>query len=92
MRKSMWCGLLCLLLLTGCKTFEEMWADADNAKCQSYGSRPGEPAYVQCRAQLDAARSISTSQDIAGMNAANAARSYRPPVPVCINSSIGPIC
>jgi hypothetical protein len=61
MAKSIWCGLLCLLLLTGCKTFEEMYAEADNAKCQSYGSRPGEPAYVQCRAQLDAARSVASS-------------------------------
>jgi hypothetical protein len=61
MPKSIWCGLLCLLLLTGCKTFEEMYAEADNAKCQSYGSKPGEPAYVQCRAQLDAARSVASS-------------------------------
>jgi hypothetical protein len=75
MRKSMWCGLLCLLLLTGCKTFEEMWADADNAKCQSYGSRPGEPAYIQCRAQLDAARSIAASN----IQPIDTRPSYQPP-------------
>ena len=26
---------------------------ADDAKCQSYGAKPGEPAYVQCRVALD---------------------------------------
>jgi hypothetical protein len=30
-------------------------ANDANAKCQSYGAKPGDPAYVQCRAQLDAA-------------------------------------
>ena len=28
-------------------------AAADDAKCQAYGAKPGEPAYVQCRATLD---------------------------------------
>jgi len=28
----------------------------DDAKCQSSGGKPDDPAYVQCRAQLDAAR------------------------------------
>ena len=28
----------------------------DDAKCQSPGGKPDDPAYVQCRAQLDAAR------------------------------------
>jgi hypothetical protein len=28
----------------------------DNDKCESYGAKKGEPAYAQCRAQLDAAR------------------------------------
>jgi hypothetical protein len=27
----------------------------DDAKCQSSGGKPGDPAYDQCRAQLDAA-------------------------------------
>lgn len=34
-------------------------AAADDAKCQGYGAKPGEPAYVQCRAQLDAARTAA---------------------------------
>jgi hypothetical protein len=25
----------------------------DDAKCRSYGAKPGEPAYVQCRVALD---------------------------------------
>jgi hypothetical protein len=28
-------------------------AAADDAKCQSYGAKPGEPAYIQCRVALD---------------------------------------
>jgi hypothetical protein len=28
----------------------------EDAKCQSSGGKPGDPAYDQCRAQLDAAR------------------------------------
>ena len=59
--------LLCALaiLLSGCAdwTFDN-WKtkltanqDAkDDAKCQSSGGKPGDPAYDQCRAQLDAAR------------------------------------
>jgi hypothetical protein len=31
-------------------------AAEDDAKCRSYGAKIGEPAYVQCRAQLDTAR------------------------------------
>ena len=31
-------------------------AARDDAKCVSYGATRGDPAYVQCRAQLDAAR------------------------------------
>lgn len=31
-------------------------AAADDAKCQSYGAKPGDPAYVQCRTQLDTER------------------------------------
>ena len=42
-------GLVCLSLV-GCA------AAKDDAKCRSYGSSPGESAYVQCRATLDAAR------------------------------------
>jgi hypothetical protein len=42
--------LVCLSLV-GCAA-----AAKDDTKCRSYGSSPGEPAYVQCRATLDAAR------------------------------------
>ena len=28
----------------------------EDAKCQSSGGKPGDPAYEQCRAQLDATR------------------------------------
>lgn len=59
-------ALLALLSLAGCGNVgagwhdlahpEERWAAQDDAKCRSYGSQAGSPAYVQCRAQLDAAR------------------------------------
>jgi hypothetical protein len=43
-------GLLCLFL-AGCA------AAKDDVKCRrSYGASPGDSAYVQCRATLDAAR------------------------------------
>ena len=59
--------LLCALaILSGCgadwtfdawKTKAAAKQDAeDDAKCQSSGGKPDDPAYVQCRAQLDAAR------------------------------------
>jgi len=58
--------LLCALaILSGCadSTFETWKTKAaanrdaeDDAKCQSSGGKPDDPAYVQCRAQLDAAR------------------------------------
>jgi hypothetical protein len=37
---------------------QQVWAERqlDEDKCTSYGAKPGDPAYVQCRAQLDAAR------------------------------------
>ena len=48
-------GLLCLFL-AGCTASAK-----DDAKCRSYGSSPGESAYVQCRATLDSARTVSES-------------------------------
>src|SRR5262249_39107989 len=48
-------GLLCLFL-AGCAA-----AAQDDAKCRSYGSSPGESAYVQCRATLDSARTLAES-------------------------------
>ena len=38
--------------LAGCASAARL----DDAKCQSYGAQPGDPAYVACRSQLDAAR------------------------------------
>jgi hypothetical protein len=37
---------------------QQTWSQRqfDEDKCESYGSKKGDPAYVQCRAQLDAAR------------------------------------
>jgi hypothetical protein len=45
--RSLSIGLVCLFL-AGCA------AAKDDVKCRSYGSSPGESAYVQCRATLDA--------------------------------------
>ena len=60
MRGLLGCGLFCLLLTSGCAEYEAQraaqHAAEDDAKCQSYGAKTGGPAYVQCRAQLDAAR------------------------------------
>lgn len=42
-----------LLALAGCTTFGDVKRDA---KCQSFGAKPGTEAYVNCRAQLEAAR------------------------------------
>jgi hypothetical protein len=58
---------LCLcLLLTACLTAEERMEAArqqnaaqDDENCRSSGAKPGEAAYVQCRAQLAAARTRS---------------------------------
>jgi hypothetical protein len=66
-----------LLLLAGtlaaCSTEadRQRLAAMDDAKCRSYGGELGTPAYVQCRAQLDAAR----TQALATLAAA-------PPAPV----------
>lgn len=45
-------AVLLALLLAGCQTTEERLA-ADDAQCRSYGSKPGESAYMQCRMNLD---------------------------------------
>jgi hypothetical protein len=48
--------------LAGCANQAEIkWnqAQADEAKCESYGAHVGDAAYVQCRAQLDAARTVA---------------------------------
>jgi hypothetical protein len=40
-------------------------AAEDDAKCVSYGAKPGDPAYVQCRTQLDAARTQANAIEAA---------------------------
>jgi hypothetical protein len=45
--------------VAGCVSDQERLAQLaaiDDGKCQDYGAKPGTPPYVQCRAQLDAAR------------------------------------
>lgn len=46
--------------LGGCATSADR-AAADDEKCRSYGAKPGSPDYVQCRTQLDAARTNSSA-------------------------------
>jgi len=55
-----WCALLCCLLAVGCaepqvQTAAEQEA-GDDIKCQSGGAKPGDPAYLECRAQAKSAR------------------------------------
>jgi hypothetical protein len=60
--------LLCALaiLVSGCADWKAKLAakqdTEDDAKCQSSGGKPGDPAYVQCRAQLDAARTQAADE------------------------------
>ena len=51
------------LAASGCA---EHFAQIDDAKCRSYGAEPGEPAYVTCRSQLDAARTAALSSSGGG--------------------------
>jgi hypothetical protein len=60
---------LLALALAGCASrteIEQRNAIEDDAKCQSYGAKLGEPAYVQCRAQLDAARTGARAAAMSG--------------------------
>ena len=63
--------------VAGCVTDEERFARLaaiDDGKCQGYGAKAGTPAYVQCRAQLDAAR----TQAVATLAAAPPPTVYTP--------------
>jgi hypothetical protein len=56
--------LVSAMLLCGCMTREERIAAQnarDDQKCLSYGARPGTDAYVNCRAQLDGARTTAAA-------------------------------
>ena len=48
-------AVLLALLMAGGQTTEERMA-ADDAQCRSYGTRVGDPAYIQCRMNLDSNR------------------------------------
>jgi hypothetical protein len=45
--------VLLALLLAGCQTTEERIAADDDTQCRSYGTKPGDAAYIQCRTNLD---------------------------------------
>ena len=63
--------LAAILILAGCTSDAEIarqQAAADNAKCISDGAKVGDPAYTQCRAQLNTAR-----KQVAATEAARAA-------------------
>jgi len=51
-------AILLAASLAGCVTAEEQARQValQDSKCRSYGAVPGSSAYVQCRAQLDAAQ------------------------------------
>jgi hypothetical protein len=58
---------------------------ADDSKCRSYGGEPGTPSYVQCRAQLDAARTQAQATRAATPVIVQQAPVYvPPPLPVII--------
>jgi hypothetical protein len=48
-------AVLLVLMLTGCQTTEDRIAQ-DDRQCKSYGVKPGDQAYMQCRMNLDTNR------------------------------------
>ena len=63
--------------MAGCASEAEVkarMAAINDGKCKGYGAQPATPAYVQCRAQLDAAR----TQAIATMAATPGPPVYTP--------------
>ena len=57
MRAMMTVVTVCLAVGGCAPTAEQrLRRQLDNDKCESYGAKKGEPAYAQCRARLDAAR------------------------------------
>ena len=96
MRGLLWGGLFCCcLLVAGCADYYAQLAAQraaeDDAKCLSYGAKQGDPAYVQCRAQLDAARTQANATSSAAASAAIIQASRPPtftppppPPPICL--------
>lgn len=56
------------IALAGCADFESRYANrfasADDAKCQSFGPRPGTQAYYNCRMDLERQRTIRNSMGV----------------------------
>jgi hypothetical protein len=63
-------ALIAFLSLGGCGLSQRMAEQRnaeDDAKCISYGAQRGDPTYIQCRAQLDAARTqAAATESVAG--------------------------
>lgn len=90
------------LSLGGCLTDEQLIAERnakDDQKCQGFGARPGSDAYVNCRAQMDSARTTARAIDSAAPAQTNVVvRS--PDVPTPLPSTVpgqrctsrGPLC
>ena len=77
--------LVSAVMLGGCfMTREQITAERnakDNQKCLGYGAQPGTDAYVNCRAQLDSARTTAAAiEDAAPMPQAAQSAPSRPPV------------
>jgi hypothetical protein len=55
-----------LLSLAGCTSHgptRDYVGEADDAKCRSYGAKPGTDAYVACRSRIGAARENNNSAE-----------------------------
>jgi len=65
MSVRLWCVLLCYLVAVGCAESQvqstAQQQAADDIKCQSGGAKPGDPAYLECRAQ---AKSAGTQSEV----------------------------
>jgi hypothetical protein len=57
---------IALLSLAGCAGHgptRDYVGEADDAKCRSYGAKPGTDAYVACRSRIGAARQNDNSPE-----------------------------
>jgi len=55
-------AVLLALLLGSCQTTQDQVA-ADDARCRSYGAKPGDQAYISCRLNLDTNRANVTASE-----------------------------
>jgi hypothetical protein len=75
--------LFLALVPAGCASNAEIAqrrAIADDAKCRSYGAKPGDPAHVKCRTQLDAAHTQAMVTIASGGAAPAPAAMQHPPI------------